>query len=238
MKPPQVATLTCDTAFPEMVDLGVEEMARQPDLRAAVAEARRAAERQSGPNQAGGRPPAWAVEPGSLAEAVYWSRQLTGQANHSGPEAVMAALNNLGACWRADRRWADAESAYQESLRLRGQYGDRAGEGHTFAELGHLYRDQERWAESETAFGTSLAIAREVGDRWTEAAALGVLADISTVMGQAECAVAYVKQAVAVASTLGNMALEKRLRGQLTRLSSGLDTNGKSADGRSPTNGI
>ena len=80
--------------------------------------------------------PAWPLQPGSLAEAVYWYRQLGGQGNFTSPEDIIAALSNLGYSWRMDQRWADAETAFRECLQLRQQHGDRAGVGQTFFDLG------------------------------------------------------------------------------------------------------
>ncbi len=128
MQPPSAST-DC-YSLPEFVDDAMGELAsRGGDVRAAGAEACRVAEllhgqgstREAAPPQG----PAWRVEPGSLTEAVYWYRQTTGLEAAPGPAQVAASLSNLGHAWREQRRWADAETAYQESLQLRQQHGDR-----------------------------------------------------------------------------------------------------------------
>jgi tetratricopeptide (TPR) repeat protein len=222
MKPQQSESTSCDYLFPEMVDVGVAEMAEEKDLRAAVAEARRAAEllrdqvRTRGATPPG---PAWPVEPGSLAEAVYWYRQLAGQGEHTSPEHVIAALSNLGYSWRDHKRWAEAEAAFRESLQLRRQYSNRAEEGHIWRNLGQLYRHQGRWADAEAAFTHSLAIAREVGNRRTEASLLGELGVTLAALGQTDKAVASLEQAVALAHEVGDHSGERRLREHLARIS-------------------
>jgi tetratricopeptide (TPR) repeat protein len=220
MKSQPSESLSCDTLLPEMVDPGVADMAEERDLRAAVAEARRTAEGLNGQGPARERPapPPWPLKPGSLAEAVYWYRRLAGQELYTRPEDVLSALSNLGYSWRTDQRWTDAENAFQESLELRREYGDRTGEGHTWRDLGHLYQAQNRWADAEAAFRRSLAIAREIGDRWSEAAALGDQGISHAALGAHEEAVSCLEQAILLATQVGNRPGEARLRKQLARI--------------------
>jgi tetratricopeptide (TPR) repeat protein len=214
-------TFCCDQVF-EFVDDGMAGLAQEKDVRAAMNEARRAAELRNGQNQGRGtavpREPSWALVPGSLAEAVYWYRQLTGLEEVTSPGAVAASLCNLGYCWRDDQRWADAESAFNESLLLHRQFGNRSGEGQTFRDLGHLYQAQGRWAESEVAFGQSLAIAREVGNRWTEASVLHSLGEVCAAQGQAEKAVELLEQALRIGQEIKDVRLVRRVSATLIRL--------------------
>jgi tetratricopeptide (TPR) repeat protein len=196
-----------------MVDIGVAEMAEEKDLSAAVAHLLACRE------ETRGQAPAWPVEPGSLAEAVYWYRQLAGQAAHTRPEDVIAALSNLGYAWRTVRRWAEAEAAFPECLQLRRQHGDRAGLGQTFFDLGSLYQAQERWTDAEPAFAQALEIAREIGDRRGAANALSRLGLVCTALAQGEKAIAHIQQAVAIAREIADAALAKRMLDQLARIS-------------------
>jgi tetratricopeptide (TPR) repeat protein len=196
--------------LPEMVDVGVAEMAEAQDLRAAVAEARRASDLLHGP--------AWPVETGSLAEAVYWYRQLAGQGDYTRPEHVIAALSNLGYAWRTDRRWAEAETAFRECVQLCRQRGDRAGMRQTFFDLGSLYQAQERWTDAESALAQSLEIAREIGDRRGTANALGSLGAVYAELGQNETAIRRLQEAVVVANEIADEALAERMRQRMTRL--------------------
>ncbi len=217
MKPMNTETSSC-YMLPEMVDPGVAEMAEEKDLRAAVAEARRVAALLHGQDQTRGsappQGPAWLVEPGSLAEAVYWYRQLAGQGNYTSPEDVIAALSNLGYSWRMDRRWAEAEAAFRECLQLRQQHGDSGGVGQTFFDLGSLYQAQERWTDAELALTQALAIARAIGDRRSQARALGNLGVVCAALGRTEEAIAQLQEAVAVANEIADEALAKRMAGR------------------------
>jgi tetratricopeptide (TPR) repeat protein len=221
MKPQRSESTTCHL-FPEMVDVGMGQLAEEEDLRAAVAEARRVAE-LNGQNKAraSARPqaPSWPVEPGSLAEAVYWYRQTAGLGDAIQPDEVAASLCNLGYAWRDQRRWAEAETAFHESLQLRRQHRDRAGEGQTLLDLGHLYQAQGRWRDAEPAFGQSLAIAREAGNRRSEAAALGNLGVTCAALGKTEKAVGYLEQALALAREMGDDAFKQRMLEHLARIS-------------------
>ena len=216
MKSQRSESTTCQP-FPEMVDDGMAQLADAEDLRAAVAEL------LNGQNPAGEKPapqpPAWPVEPGSLAEAVYWYHQAKGLEESVQPDQVVASLCNLGYAWRDQRRWAEAETAFRESLQLSRQHGHRGGEGHTYLDLGHLYQAQARWADAEPAFAQSLAIAREVGDRRTEAVALGGLGLAYAGLGQTEKAVGCLEQAVAIARETGAAAFAKRMLEHLARIS-------------------
>ncbi len=212
MKPQSTATSTC-TMFPEMVDVDAGDMAGEKDLRAGVAEARRVAGLQPGPA------PAWPVEPGSLAEAVYWYRQLAGQGDRTRPEDISVALSNLGYAWRTDQRWAEAETAFREALQLYQQQNDRGSLRQSYFDLGGLFEDQERWSEAESAFAQSLTLAQELGDRRTAVDALGRLGVVCAALGRAEQAIGYLQQAITLAQELGNAAQVKRMRERLDRIS-------------------
>jgi tetratricopeptide (TPR) repeat protein len=206
-----------------MVEYSVADMAKEKDLRAAVSEARRAAELRNGQNPDQGTAafpsaPAWSVQPGSLAEAVYWHRLLAGHPDATGPEAVAAALINLGNSWRTDQRWTDAEAAFREGLQISREYGNRSAEGQALVDLGRLYQARERWSDAEAAFTQGLAIARQCGHPWTEAAALGGLGLSQAALGQTAKAIEYLEQAVAGARRSGDRFLAQRLQEQLDRM--------------------
>ncbi len=187
-----------------------------------MAEARRVAHLLHGQDQARGpaspREPAWPLEPGSLAEAVYWHRQFAGQGDFTSPEHVIAALSNLGYSWRMDRRWAEAETAFRECLQLRQQHGDRAGVGQSFFDLGSLYQAQERWTDAEPPMVQGLAIAREIGDRRRVTNALGNLGVLYAALGQTEKAIRQLQEALAVANEIADQALAERMREHVNQI--------------------
>ena len=216
MKPPSVST-ACHL-LPEMVDDALGQLTNQEGNEgAAFAEARRKAEllRGQGTPQA----PAWPLEPGSLSEAIYWYRRTAGLENAPGPAEVAASLSNLGYAWREQRRWAEAERAFRESLQLRQQQGDRAGSAQALFDLGSLYQVQERWTDAEPTLAQGLEIVRVIGDRRGEANALGNLAVVNAALGQAEKAIGYLQQAVAIAHEIADESLAKRMRERLAGIS-------------------
>jgi tetratricopeptide (TPR) repeat protein len=215
MKIPTALSLMCDM-LPEMVDIGMGALAEEADVRAAVAEARRVAALQSSQHQTRGAQPAaaptWPMEPGSLAEAVYWYRQLNLPGEIVRPDAVAASLDNLAYCWRTRRRWAEAEAAFQESLQLRRQHGDGWGEERTLLDLGDLYKAQGRWAEAETTYQQSLALVRSRAEAAGEGEALLRLARLKKVQGDLPAALVFARQAQAALETTADERAKERVR--------------------------
>jgi tetratricopeptide (TPR) repeat protein len=204
-------TSTC-YMLPEMVDVGVAEMAKEKDLRGSVAEARRAADSRNGVSVS-----AWPLQPGSLAEAVYWFRQLADQGAHTCPEDISVALSNLGYWWSTDRRWAEAETAFRECTQLCQQRGDRSATQQAFFDLGCFYESQARWTDAEPAFAEALELARETGDRRALASALGRLGIVNAALGQAEKATDHFKQGLSIAQEIGDARLAKQMSEAMAR---------------------
>ena len=96
MEPQRSESTTCQL-FPEMVEADMGQLAKEKDLRAAVAELLNG--QNPAREKAAPQPPAWPVQPGSLAEAVYWYHQATGPEESVQPHQVarnVAGLDEAG----------------------------------------------------------------------------------------------------------------------------------------------
>ena len=72
-----------------------------------------------------------------------------------------AALNHLGIVYKDQGRWDRAKEAYQQSLAIIREFGDRYGEGLALNNLGNVYETQGRWAQAEETLRQSLVIVKQ-----------------------------------------------------------------------------
>lgn len=93
-------------------------------------------------------------------------------------------LDRLGILYSTLGHWKMSELAFQQSLQICRELGDRHGEGATLGNLGTVYRCQNCLAEAEQAHQQSLQIYRELGDRHGEGTALTNLGNVYQLGGQ------------------------------------------------------
>jgi len=117
-------------------------------------------------------------------------------------------LNNIGAVYYSQARYAEALENYQQALAIRREVGDRVGEAATLANIGAVYRDQTRYAEALDASQQALAISREVGDRAGEGTMLNNIGGVYRSQGRYAEALDTLQQALAIRREVGDRAGE------------------------------
>ena len=115
--------------------------------------------------------------------------------------AYAMALRRIG-------RAAASGAAFEASLALYRDLGDRRREAFVLLTLGNLRRDEGRIDEARGLQERALAIAREVGYRRLEGHALGNLGIIHAEQGRLTEAKAHFEQAIAIHREVGNRYIE------------------------------
>ncbi len=134
-----------------------------------------------------------------------------------------ATLNNLSQIYDARGDYDSALRYLEESLAIRREIGDKAGEGATLNNLSQIYKAR---ADYDSALGyleQSLAICREIGDRKGEGVTLNNLSQIYKARADYDSALGYLEQSLAIrreigdkvgeAATLNNLATTAHARG-------------------------
>jgi tetratricopeptide (TPR) repeat protein len=78
-------------------------------------------------------------------------------------------LHQLGAVAQVQRRYPEAEDAYNKALAIKLEFNDRHGAAGTYHQLGRVAEEQRRFAEAEDAYKKALAIKLEFNDRHSAA---------------------------------------------------------------------
>ncbi len=98
--------------------------------------------------------------------------------------------------------YAEALDYYEQSLAIRREVGDRAGEGTTLNNIGAVYRNQSNYAEALDYYEQSLAIRREVGDRSGEETVLYFIGEVYRAEGDYDEALNYYEQSLEIVQQL------------------------------------
>ena len=110
---------------------------------------------------------------------------------------------------RYDRsQFSGAKTAYESSLALARELGDRAGEAAALGNLGNVYHSLGDCAQAREHHEKSLALARELQDRAGEAKALGNLGNVYGSLGAYGQAREHYEKWLALARELGDRAGE------------------------------
>jgi tetratricopeptide (TPR) repeat protein len=117
-------------------------------------------------------------------------------------------LNAAGYDLHRISRYSEALPLYEQSLALRQEIGDRAGEGITLNNIGNIYT---AWGDYDTALSyleQSLAIARELGAQKEEGASLVSIGLIYDARGDYDTALKYLEQSLDIHQEVGNRLME------------------------------
>jgi tetratricopeptide (TPR) repeat protein len=128
------------------------------------------------------------------------------------PRVLAASLADLGAVLFRSKDPGGASAAFEESLGLARQLGDRAGECDVLCGLGSASLQLGDPAKAHEQYGRALELARESGDPFAEKLALERLGQ-AYLMGRApEPALDALGRAIALAQSLGDGKHEAQLR--------------------------
>jgi predicted ATPase/class 3 adenylate cyclase len=94
---------------------------------------------------------------------------------HERSAAQAKALHGAGVLATQTGDYAGARAAYEESLAIRREIGDRSGTANTLSNLGIVARWLDDLPSARELYEESLAIRREVGDKWGIATSLNLL---------------------------------------------------------------
>jgi tetratricopeptide (TPR) repeat protein len=137
--------------------------------------------------------------------------------NYARPNVKVVCYNGIGIAHYALANYSQALIAYQESLRIARQIGDKRGESNAICNLGVVYKNLGDYKQAIASHEMDLAISREIDDKWGEACALGNLGLTYNDIGEYHQAIKYHLQALATrqgtndkrgeAADLGNLGL-------------------------------
>ncbi len=104
--------------------------------------------------------------------------------------------------------YAQAEQFFRQSLEIRRQLGDKAGEGSTLNGLGSVYSLLGEYAQAEQFFRQSLEIRRQLGDKAGEGSTLNGLGSVYSLLGEYAQAEQFFRQSLEIYRQLGDKAGE------------------------------
>lgn len=120
---------------------------------------------------------------GQMAEGRKWLADALRQNPAASRSARAGALNSAGLLALRSRDLAGAQAAYEESLAVHWDLGDRLGSAGVLHSLGNLAFQQRDWDEAGRLFEESLVIGRELQDRRVIAASLTNIGAVAEVRG-------------------------------------------------------
>lgn len=129
-----------------------------------------------------------------------------------------AYLNSAGYDFYRIARYDDALPLFEQSLALRREIGDKAGEGATLNNIGNIYR---AWGDYETALPyleQSLTINREIGNKAGEGPSLNTTSLIYKARGDYATALTYLEQSLVIAREIGDKVVEGATLNNLSQI--------------------
>lgn len=125
---------------------------------------------------------------GYYQEEIRLCEQLV---NYAYPNIKVVCYNGIGIANYALANYPQAIAAYQESLRIAREIGDKRGESITVCNLGIVYKNLGNYRQAIAFHEMDLTISREIDDKWGEACALGNLGLTYNDMGEYRQAIDY-----------------------------------------------
>ena len=102
----------------------------------------------------------------------------------------------------------EAQPLYEQSLAIRKEIGDRAGEGTTLNNISQIYHDRSDYATALTYLEQSLAIRKEIGGRAGEGTTLNNISQIYHDRGEYDTALKYLEQSLDITQEIGDKSQE------------------------------
>ena len=117
-------------------------------------------------------------------------------------------LNNIGRIYDARGDYDTALTYLQQSLQIRQEIGDKAGEGTTLNNISGIYRARGDYDTALTYLQQSLQIQQEIGDKAGEGTTLNNISGIYRARGDYDTALTYLQQSLQIQQEIGDKAGE------------------------------
>ena len=117
-------------------------------------------------------------------------------------------LNNLSQIYGARGDYDTALRYLEQSLQIRRDIGDKAGEGTTLNNLSQIYKTRGDYDTALRYLEQSLAIYRDIGDKAGEGTTLNNLSQIYKARGDYDTALRYLEQSLQIQRDIGDKAGE------------------------------
>jgi tetratricopeptide (TPR) repeat protein len=128
---------------------------------------------------------------------------------------IAVNIGQLGTVRLYQGRHAEALTAWEEVRRIFQELGEPAAVAGAWHQMGVAHRQAGNWAEAERAYRQGLSIRVQHNLRGDQAASLGELGSLYDGIGRLEEAVTFYRQAADLYVTLGDLALEGRVRSNM-----------------------
>ena len=117
-------------------------------------------------------------------------------------------LSNAGYDFNRVSRYAEALPLYEQSLVIRQEIGDKAGEGTTLSNISGIHWARGDFTAALKYLEQSLAICREIGDKSQEGTTLNNISQIYKARGDIATALKYLEQSLVIMQEIGDKAGE------------------------------
>jgi len=105
-------------------------------------------------------------------------------------------------------KYSEALPLYEQSLHIKQEIGDRAGEGATLNNISGIHKARGDYDTALTYLEQSLAIRQEIGDRADEGTTLNNIGEIYRMQGDYATALKYLEQSLSISQEVGDRAGE------------------------------
>jgi tetratricopeptide (TPR) repeat protein len=139
--------------------------------------------------------------------AAYWQKAAALLPEESKKERALY-LNEAGYNLYHIGKHTEAVPLYEQSLAIRQEIGDRAGEGVTLNNISQIHTVRGEYATALIYLEQSLSIDRELGDRAGEGVTLNNISQIHTVRGEYATALIYLEQSLSICREVSDKAGE------------------------------
>jgi tetratricopeptide (TPR) repeat protein len=133
---------------------------------------------------------------------------LPATAESADPETRGAALGQIGKQWRHLGKYSKALDYYRQSLKIRRDIGDKAGEAASLNNISQICQARGDYATALDFLQQSLTITREIGDKAGEGATLNNISRIYDVRGDYATALDLAQQSLKIIHEIGDKAGE------------------------------
>ncbi|CAK8714453.1 MAG: Tetratricopeptide repeat-containing protein [Candidatus Electronema aureum] len=135
--------------------------------------------------------------------AAYWQKAAALLPEDKKKERALY-LHEAGYDFHRVARYSEALSLYEQSLVIRREIGDKAGEGVTLNNISQIYSARGDSATALTYLEQSLMITQEIGNRAVEGTTLNNISQIYHARGDYTTALTYLEQSLVIRREIGD----------------------------------